>query len=144
MQYQEQKVLRIRVDNRKWMKVAYETEKERELLLSISRDMDALRKRDRVYNSKRESIEAREELTHQGLASTDLVVESINHDELKEYLKKAVYSLTPRERKIIYLHFEEDISFQQIAKKMSLPLSTVYNIYKLALTKLKKSVQNFI
>lgn len=102
MQYQEQKVLRIRVDNRKWMKVAYETEKERELLLSISRDMDALRKRDRVYNSKRESIEAREELTHQGLASTDSVVESINHDELKEYLKKAVYSLTPRERLFIY------------------------------------------
>ena len=144
MQYQKQKVLRIRVDNRKWMKVTYETENEKELLLSISRDMDALRKRDRVYSSKRESIEAKEEFTHQELASADSVVESINHDELKEYLKKAVYSLTPRERRIIYLHFEEDLSFQQIAKRMSLPLSTIYNIYKLALTKLKKEVQTFI
>ena len=49
MKEQKSKLLRVRVDNRKWKMVVYETEKEKELLLSISRDMDAIRKKDKVY-----------------------------------------------------------------------------------------------
>lgn len=114
MKEQKSKLLRVRVDNRKWKMVVYETEKEKELLLSISRDMDAIRKKDKVYRSKRESIEAKEEILHQEFMSDESVVESINRDELKECLKNSIQKLLPNERRIIYLHFEREMTFQHL------------------------------
>lgn len=144
MKEQKSKLLRVRVDNRKWKMVVYETEKEKELLLSISRDMDAIRKKDKVYRSKRESIEAKEEILHQEFMSDESVVESINRDELKECLKNSIQKLLPNERRIIYLHFEREMTFQQIAKQMQLSLTSVYVIYKRALKKIKREIQIFI
>ncbi len=50
----------------------------------------------------------------------------------------ALNSLEPLEKKIVVLRIWENNKLKDIAKELDMPISSVYRVYKIALTKLKK------
>ena len=92
---------------------------------------------------KKNKIISSEELVHQNafkfsLQSEDLKREMESYEAIENQLIKALNELSPRQREIIYLRFYQNMSYEEIAKHLSLDTSYTYNITSKAYSKLKK------
>lgn len=63
-------------------------------------------------------------------------------NEREVMMKKALASLTERQREAIYLKFYEKLPYQQIAGVMDIDLKSAYNIVSKAIDSLRKAVHN--
>ena len=65
----------------------------------------------------------------------EIIISKVRDEEIKELLKEAIGSLPRRQRQLLQMRFYEDLSFEEISKKTSLSIRTVYN-------KLHEAVKN--
>lgn len=63
--------------------------------------------------------------------------EIFRHKEIFEILEKALNQISPNDRAIILLHYNENLSFQEIAEVFNEPINTVKSRHFRALIKLK-------
>jgi RNA polymerase sigma factor (sigma-70 family) len=71
----------------------------------------------------------------------NIIQEQISN-EREVMMKKALASLTERQREAIYLKFYEKLPYQQIAGVMDIDLKSAYNIVSKAIDSLRKAVHN--
>ena len=57
--------------------------------------------------------------------------------ELQNHLKSAIQSLSPRQKEIIFLRFQQDLSYDEIAKVMQVNQNSMYKLYSYALQRLR-------
>ncbi len=60
-----------------------------------------------------------------------------NNELIKEKIRKALDSLTDRQRELIQLRFFEDLSFEEMAAKTNTSIRTIYNTIHAAINRLK-------
>ena len=60
-----------------------------------------------------------------------------NNEQLKEKIRKALDSLTDRQRELIQLRFFEDMGFEEMATKTNTSIRTIYNTIHAAINRLK-------
>lgn len=71
----------------------------------------------------------------------NIIQEQISN-EREVMMKKALASLSERQREAIYLKFYEKLAYQQIAGVMDIDLKSAYNIVSKAIDTLRKAVHN--
>ena len=57
----------------------------------------------------------------------DIIVSRDTDNEKKKSLEQAVSKLSSRQKQVLQLHFEEGLSYQQIAEKLSINYQSVNN-----------------
>ena len=62
--------------------------------------------------------------------------------ESEENLKKALDKLSESQRLLIYLHINEELTFEEIAGVLDKPMNTVKSRYGRALSKLRELLEN--
>lgn len=67
----------------------------------------------------------------------EILIDIENNELIKEKIRKALDSLTSRQRELIILRFFEDMSFEEIAKKTNTSIRTIYNTLHMAINRLK-------
>jgi RNA polymerase sigma factor (sigma-70 family) len=70
------------------------------------------------------------------------IIEEQIRNERQIMMKKALASLSERQREAIYLKFYEKLAYQQIAGVMDIDLKSTYNIIGKAIDSLRKAVHN--
>ena len=65
-----------------------------------------------------------------------------NNELIKEKIRKALDSLTDRQRELIQLRFFEDVSFEEMAAKTNTSIRTIYNTIHAAINRLKIELMN--
>lgn len=100
--------------------------------------------RNKIYRSYRQQSGYSHEPYPESLGSEELGVESllIHQETQEEYhlrLTKALESLSPRQREIIFLHYYEGLSHDQIAEIMQLNHQSVYNLLSRSLKELRNA-----
>lgn len=65
-----------------------------------------------------------------------------NNELIKEKIRKALDSLTDRQRELIQLRFYEDMSFEEMATKTNTSIRTIYNTIHSAINRLKLELRN--
>ncbi|WP_102202492.1 RNA polymerase sigma factor [Siphonobacter sp. BAB-5405] len=100
--------------------------------------------RNKIYRSYRQQSGYSHEAYPESLGSEELGVESllIHQETQEEYhlrLTKALESLSPRQREIIFLHYYEGLSHDQIAEIMQLNHQSVYNLLSRSLKELRNA-----
>jgi RNA polymerase sigma-70 factor (family 1) len=70
--------------------------------------------------------------------------EKILHSEIEETIRRVMDRLSPQRRQAFYLSREEDLSYEQIARKMNLSRNTVRNHVSAALDFIRGNLDNGI
>ncbi|MBD1209622.1 MAG: RNA polymerase sigma factor [Ignavibacteria bacterium] len=70
----------------------------------------------------------------------ELWIENDTADERRSFILRHVNSLPKRQREVIYLHFYEQLSHEQISKLMEVKIETVYIVLHRALKSLHSSL----
>jgi len=65
-----------------------------------------------------------------------------NNELLKEKIRRALDSLTARQKELIQLRFFEDLSFEEIAEKTNTSIRTIYNTIHAAINRLKTELRD--
>jgi RNA polymerase sigma factor (sigma-70 family) len=71
----------------------------------------------------------------------NIIQEQVDHDQ-EMLLKKALASLSERQREAIYLKFYEKLPYHQIAGVMNLDIRSAYNLVGKAIDSLRKAVRS--
>jgi len=92
---------------------------------------------------KKNKIISSEELVHKNafkfsLQLEDLKKEMESYEAIENRLIQALNQLSPRQREIIYLRFYQNMTYEEIAKHLSLDINYTYNISSKAYSKIKK------
>ena len=58
--------------------------------------------------------------------------------ELRQKLTEMVHTLTPKQKEAIFLIYFDELSYEEVAKIMSLKIKTVYNLVHQAIARLKE------
>lgn len=75
--------------------------------------------------------------------SYEEILIGIENDEIrKEKIRRALDSLTPRQKELIQLRFFEDLSFEEIAEKTNTSIRTIYNTLHAAINRLKTEIRD--
>jgi RNA polymerase sigma factor (sigma-70 family) len=69
------------------------------------------------------------------------IMEEASAQQITE-LKKAIDSLTKRQREVIFLRFYNDLSYSQVAAIMEMSIDSVYNLISKAIDTLRKVLKN--
>lgn len=90
---------------------------------------------------KREAISLIEEHgTYQVERSREFtLIQQDQTEEQHRHLKKALDSLTKRQKEAVYLKFFENLSYEEVSSAMNLTISAVYNLISKALETLRSS-----
>ena len=99
--------------------------------LNTGRDL-----RKTAWNRKRESMPQDAAM----VATTDGPEAGLMHDEELRRLRDAVLQLRPEEQEIFLLRQNGDLTYEQIAESMSLPIGTVKTRMRTAIRQLRDSV----
>ena len=59
-------------------------------------------------------------------------------EELRLAMEKALRSLSPEQREVVHMKVYEKLTFQQIARKLSLSINTIASRYRYALSRLRE------
>lgn len=121
----------------------WEKRKKMKDVKSISNYLKVCLRRMILRKLKRNRLVNSEELIHKNafkfsLQSEALKNEMEHYETIENRLIKALNELSPRQREIIYLRFYQNMSYDEIAKHLSLDTSYTYNITSNAYSKLKK------
>jgi RNA polymerase sigma-70 factor (ECF subfamily) len=68
----------------------------------------------------------------------EYMISQIQDEELRQILNEAINALSPRQRQLVRLRFYDQLSFDEISKRTSLTIRTVYNKLHEAIGKLRK------
>ncbi len=93
------------------------------LLRSINRANALNRLRDR------ELALSKKERKQRNLPRRKFTTGGLNALDIRESVTKAIENLDPEWRQVIVLRYWEDLPFQDIAKRMKLPLTTVWRLH---------------
>ncbi len=116
----------------------------RSLLFTIARNtaLDHLRKKKMAVFSDFEDAEGNNFLT-ETLSDPETLPETlIEKAEQTKSLNKSLLQLSPEDREILLLHYEEDMTFETIGKVLNKPLNTVKSRHRRALAKLREQFEN--
>jgi RNA polymerase sigma factor (sigma-70 family) len=69
------------------------------------------------------------------------IIEEASSQQIVE-LKKAIGSLTKRQREVIFLRFYNDLSYSQVAAIMEMSIDSVYNLISKAIDTLRRVLKN--
>lgn len=85
-----------------------------------------------------------ESLAHQPATSTqaDEPPERVDQDETRELIRHAIGRLPSEMRAVVELRMEMDATFEQIAKKLGIPLGTALSRMHRALARLERELEN--
>jgi RNA polymerase sigma-70 factor (ECF subfamily) len=110
---------------------------------------DFLRKKRSLLFSDLQTTD--EENSNSPAANIESFVENIEDDQIlpdlarqkmqdKEFLEDILNSLRPSWREILVLHYQEEMTFDEIGKILNKPLNTVKSAHRRALIELRKKV----
>ncbi len=68
-----------------------------------------------------------------------LLIQENIWEEQHQYLRKALDTLTKRQREAVYLKFFENLSYDEVSNTMSLTVDSVYNLISKAIEVLRKN-----
>lgn len=68
------------------------------------------------------------------------IEESFFENEILENLKEGIEKLSKKDKEILFLRYEDGITFEEISKILEKPLNTVKSDYRRALLRLKKLI----
>jgi RNA polymerase sigma-70 factor (ECF subfamily) len=123
-----------------WQKLSkFDTEKNfKTWLFSIAKNtaVDKLRKKKSI-NFSSLNIEEESDFEANLIDQEDLPDELFEKKESEENLKSALLKLSENQRFIIYLHINEELTFEEIAEIINKPMNTVKSQYRRAISKLK-------
>lgn len=92
------------------------------------------------------AIRARHRLEHDprwldALVAEDVLQDTFDGQVVQREIKRAIETLSPRERQIIRLHFDESLSQQQIALRMGVTLRIVRRDFEKSYDKLRRELK---
>lgn len=92
------------------------------------------------------AMRARHRLEHEPRWLDKLTVEDYQHElfdakVVQNEIKRAIEALTPRERAIIKLHFDEGLSYGEIALRLGLTLRVVRRDFESSYVKLRRQLK---
>lgn len=123
-----------------WQKLSkFDTEKNfKAWLFGIAKNtaIDKLRKKKSI-NFSSLNIEEESDFENNIIDTEDLPDEIFAKKESEEKLKKAIEKLSESQRLLIYLHINEDLTFEEIAKITEKPMNTIKSQYGRSILKLK-------
>ncbi len=113
------------------------------LVFTIARNtaLDRLRKKKIAVFSDFEDKEGRNTLIETLSDPETLPATLIEKAEEKGRLDKSLLSLSPPDREILVLHYEQDMTFETIGKILGKPLNTVKSRHRRALAKLREQLE---
>jgi len=91
------------------------------------------------------AIRSRHRLAHEprwlnGLVAQDTVEETLDNQVIQREIKRALGTLTARERAVLKLHFEEGLSKAQIALRLGLSPRVVQRDFETSYSKLRREL----
>jgi RNA polymerase sigma-70 factor (ECF subfamily) len=102
---------------------------------------DALRKRRSVSFSALQKTD-RDDSFEDTLADTEPLPEELfARASLARDVQQALQQLPPRDRMILSLRYEEELSFEDIADVMEIPANTIRSLHRRALIQLREKLQ---
>jgi RNA polymerase sigma-70 factor (ECF subfamily) len=92
------------------------------------------------------AIRARHRFEHEphwldSLVAEDQIEESLDSAAAQNEIRRAVDTLTPRERRIIELYFEEGLTYAQIAERLGVTLRVVRRDFEKSYSKLRSELR---
>jgi len=69
-----------------------------------------------------------------------IILKRETDNELQQQFKKALNTLTPRQREAIFLRFYEGLSYEEVAETLGITVKATYKIMARALTQLKDNL----
>lgn len=127
-----------------WQKLSkFDTEKSfKTWLFSIAKNttIDKLRKK-RSVNFSSLNIEEESDFEKGLMDAEDLPDEIFAKKEAAENLKSALLKLSENQRLLIYLHINEELTFEGIAEIIGKPMNTIKSQYRRIISKLKELLQ---
>lgn len=108
-----------------------------------NRDFERIDKRDKRYRLRNSSLEAMTEQVGFDIADEtpspeESLINSEGKAELRAQVRSALSCLTEKQREVIVLHFWEELSLREIAKKKGVHHSSVEETFAVAMKKLEK------
>ena len=70
------------------------------------------------------------------------IVNQQEEKETKQAVAKLLETLTPQQKKVVFMKFYELYTYEEIAETLNLRVGTVYNIVSAALQRLKKTLED--
>ena len=123
-----------------WQKLSkFDTEKSfKTWLFSIAKNtaVDKLRKKKSI-NFSSLNIEEQSDFENNLIDTEDLPDEIFAKQESEDRLKKALSQLSESQNLIIYLHINEELTFEEIAEIIGKPMNTVKSQYRRVIEKLR-------
>jgi RNA polymerase sigma-70 factor (ECF subfamily) len=115
----------------------------RSLLFTIARNtaLDHLRRKKVAVFSDFEDAEGNNFLTETLSDPETLPQTIIEKAEQTGSLNKSLLLLSPEDREILLLHYEQDMTFETIGTILQKPLNTVKSRHRRALAKLRESIE---
>lgn len=113
-------------------------------LLSIARNaaIDFLRKRKDLLFSEFENEDGENTILSALADPSFLADEAVDQTNSLQKIKNAIGSLSSKYQTIFSLHFDNGLTFQEIAQSLGEPLDTVKSRYRRALLKLRKELKD--
>ena len=124
-------------------KIEITNEEEERAVIEANRDFERTEKRDKRYRQRNFSLEAMEEevgfeKADETSSPEESLIKSEGKAELRAQVRSALSCLTEKQREVIVLHFWEELSLSEIAKKKGVHHSSVEETFTAAMKKLEK------
>ena len=110
------------ITRHKISKIEITSEEEEKAVAEANRDFERIDKRDKRYRLRNSSLEAMTEQVGFDIADEtpspeESLIKSEGKAELRAQVRSALSCLTEKQREVIVLHFWEELSLREIAKK---------------------------
>ena len=131
------------ITRHKISKIEITSEEEERAVAEANRDFERIDKRDKRYRLRNSSLEAMTEQVGFDIADEtpspeESLIKSEGKAELRAQVRSALSCLTEKQREVIVLHFWEELSLREIAKKKGVHHSSVEETFTAAMKKLEK------
>jgi RNA polymerase sigma-70 factor (ECF subfamily) len=115
-------------------------------LLTIAKNasIDYLRKKRAVPFSDFEDDEGENPLTESLADPLPYPIELVETAQNREMIEKAVSKLSPNYQAVLFLKYQEELTFEEIGRILEKPLDTVKSQHLRALVKLRKMLRDVI
>lgn len=131
------------ITRHKISKIEITSEEEERVVAEANRDFERIDKRDKRYRLRNSSLEAMTEqvgfdIVDETPSPEESLIKSEGKAELRAQVRSALSCLTEKQREVIVLHFWEELSLREIAKKKGVHHSSVEETFAVAMKKLEK------
>lgn len=131
------------ITRHKISKIEITSEEEERAVAEANRDFERIDKCDKRYRFRNSSLEAMTEQVGFDIADEtpspeESLIKSEGKAELRAQVRSALSCLTEKQREVTVLHFWEELSLREIAKKKGVHHSSVEETFTAAMKKLEK------